>query len=235
MEVGKLTVQLRNNTGKGTARKLRANGDIPGVCYGAMLEAPVPISVNARALKASLDPIKRQNTVIDVAITDNGQPVRTIVVMVKEYQIDKIRRDLVHVDLQAIDTDKVVDAQVPIEFTGKPKGLIAGGQLHVVRHELMIRCKPMAIPPKIEVDVSDLDIGDVLHVSDLKLPMGLIATTPGRLTVATFTAPEGDTGTAAEGEAPAAEAKGAPAKGGGGKAPAAKAAPAAAKAPAKGK
>lgn len=206
-EVGKLTVERRQGTGKGVARKLRTQGKIPGVCYGYSVGEPLPIAVDARALKASLDPTKRQNTVINMTIQENGQAGQSLLVMVKDYQVDRIRRELIHVDLVAIDTNKEVVVEVPIEYAGKPKGLILGGQLHVVRHMLEVRCKPADIPAKVVVDVSELDIGDVIHVSDLTMAPGIAAASPGRLTLATCAAPakEAAPGQAAEGEAAPAE------------------------------
>lgn len=192
MEVGKLTVTRRHNTGKGTARKLRAEGRIPGVCYGAMLDAPVSISVDTRALKASLDPEKRNNTVIDMTIQSEGQADHNVVVMVKDYQIHKLRRDLLHVDLVAIDTEKPVEVEVPITVIGKHKGLVLGGQLHTVAYSIEIRCRPADIPATIEADVTELDIGGVLHVSELPLPEGIQVITPGHQAVITCTAPEAE-------------------------------------------
>ncbi|MEM9492220.1 MAG: 50S ribosomal protein L25 [Myxococcota bacterium] len=193
MEVGKLTVKRRHHTGKGVARKLRAQGIIPGVCYGAKIEAPVPLSVNTRALKASLDPVKRHNTVINMTIEgDENEPSRDVVVMIRDFQINKIRRELTHVDLVAIDTDKAVEVEVPIEFHGKAKGLILGGQLHVVLHNLDVRCKPSDIPPNIGVDLSELDVGGVIHVNEIQMPDGVIATTPEHLGIITCSAPEAE-------------------------------------------
>ena len=202
MEVGKLTVTRRHGTGKGVARKLRATGSIPGVCYGAMLDAPISIAVNARALKASLDPEKRNNTVIDMTIRSEGHADQNVVVMVKDYQIHKLRRDLVHVDLVAIDTEKPVEVEVPITMTGRAKGLVHGGQLHTVAYSIEIRCKPADIPGTILADVSDLDIGGVLHVAELTMPEGVKAITPGHQAVITCTAPEAEE-VAPEGEAAA--------------------------------
>lgn len=208
MEVGKLTVQRRTQTGKGVARKLRREGKIPGVCYGYKVDEAVPVSVDVRALQGSLDPARRHNTVIDVTIQDDGQPDQNLVVMVTDYQIDKIRRELIHVDLQAIDTEKEVEVAVPLEFTGKAKGLVLGGTLHVVRHELEVRCKPGDIPAKVDVSVTDLDIGGVIHVSDLTMPPGVTAVSSGHLTIITCVAPEGaeeeTTEEGAEAAAPAA-------------------------------
>jgi large subunit ribosomal protein L25 len=167
MEVGKLTVTLRNNTGKGAATKLRAQGLVPGICYGASPDGkiePLQISVNVKALRAALDPVRKANTVLDLTI-EGGTTTHRLHALVKDYQIDTLRRDITHVDLLAIDPNKEVIAEVPIEFTGKPAGAIDGGQIRIVLRALSVRSKPSDIPTKLTVDVSPLEIGDVIHVS----------------------------------------------------------------------
>ncbi len=191
MEVGKLTVQVRSGKGKGVARKLRANDLVPGVCYGHNVETPLAISLSPRALKGALDPEKRQNTVIDMTVED-GDSNQQITVMLKEYQIHPIKRHVLHVDLVAIDAETEVHVDVPIKLTGKHVGAVQGGQLHVVRHELSVSCKPADIPSMVELDITDLDIGDVLHISDLTLPAGVTSNDSDRLTIVTCTAPAAD-------------------------------------------
>ena len=206
MEVGKLTVTVRNAGGKGAARRLRAEGKVPGVCYGASTDGriePLPIVVDVKALRASLDPVRKQNTVIALTIEGGTQP-RSLSALVKEYQIDPVRRDIIHVDLIAVDPDREVLAEVPLEFTGKPKGTINGGQLRILLRNLGLRAKPSDIPVKLTVDVSELDIGDVTHVSAIQLPPGVTAVTGRDLAVVTLAAPEEDkTPVAADGAAPA--------------------------------
>lgn len=206
MEVGKLTVNRRNKTGKGVARKLRAQGRLPGICYGTSIE-PITVDLDGRAFRASLDPAKRQNTVIDLTIEDGGKQFKTLSVMVKDYQIHPIRREITHVDFVAVDLTQDVTVEVPLVFTGKAKGLTEGGTLHVVRHELLIRCKPNAIPSQIDVDITEMDMGSVLHVSDLKLPEGVTAGVSAQLTIITMAAPA--SGAATEGAEAAAPAAGA--------------------------
>src|SRR5262249_25068991 len=124
VQVGKLTVQVRNSSGKGAATKLRATGKVPGVCYGASPDGkidPLPIIVDVKALRAALDPVRKMNTVIDLTIEGDGKS-RKFSALVKDYQIDAVRRDITHVDLLAIDPNKEVLANVPLEFNGKPKG-----------------------------------------------------------------------------------------------------------------
>jgi large subunit ribosomal protein L25 len=193
MEVGKLTVTLRNESGhKGAARKLRAQGKVPGVCYGASKDGsiqPVPITVDVKQLRAALDPVRKQNTVIDLTI-EGGSDKRSLHALVKDYQLHPVRREIIHVDLLAIDPDKQVLAEVPLEFTGKPAGAINGGQVRIVLRHLEVRAKPSDIPVKLTVDVSPLEIGDVIHVSAITLPSGVTTVTGRDLAVVTCAAPE---------------------------------------------
>ncbi|MCX5747574.1 MAG: 50S ribosomal protein L25, partial [Proteobacteria bacterium] len=171
---------------------LRASGKVPGVCYGASVDGriePLSIIVDIKALRAALDPVRKQNTVIDLTI-EGGPSTRKLHALVKDYQIDKLRRDITHVDLLAIDPNKEVDANVPLDFVGKPKGAIEGGQLRIILRSLTVRAKPAAIPVKLTVDVSPLEIGDVIHVSTIELPEGVEAVTGRDLAVITCAAPE---------------------------------------------
>src|SRR6516162_2452191 len=101
MDTGKLTVEYRKGTGKNEARRLRAAGRVPGICYGAGGQ-PMPITLSAKELKKALDPVKRQNTVIQMTVTGDGEK-KDLTVMLKDYQVHAIRRDVEHVDLVVID------------------------------------------------------------------------------------------------------------------------------------
>ena len=222
MEVGKLTVTLRDRSGKGGSRKLRAQGKVPGVCYGASVDGPIeplPITLDIKQLRGALDPIRKRNTVINLTIEGGAAP-RSLHALVKDFQVDAVRHDVTHVDLLAIDPNKEVRAEVPLEFTGKPKGAILGGQIRIVLRSLTVRARPNDIPVKLAVDVSPLEIGDVIHVSAIALPPGVTSVTGRDLAVVTCAAPE-------EEKAPAAEA--APAEGAAAAAPAAASAAAPAK------
>jgi large subunit ribosomal protein L25 len=190
MEVGKLTVQARETFGKGASRRYRAKGLIPGICYGHQLEKPVPFVVDPKSLKGSLDPVKRRNTVIEVTVQGASTGVQNITAMLKDTQIDAIRRDLTHVDLIAIDVDKMVEVEIPVVLTGKSVGVVDGGILNLVRRKILVECKPTNIPTEFAVDVTSLSIGDVLHVSDLQFPEGVSPALPPRLTIVTCVAPQ---------------------------------------------
>jgi large subunit ribosomal protein L25 len=218
MEVGKLTVSLRDQSGKGGSRKLRAAGKVPGVCYGASVDGriePLPITVDVKALRGALDPVRKRNTVISLTIEGGAAP-RELHALIKDFQVDALRRDVTHVDLLAIDPNKEVRADVPLEFTGKPAGAINGGQIRIVLRSIGVRAKPSDLPTKLVVDVSPLEIGDVIHVSAIDLPAGVSATTGRDLAVVTCAAPEEEKAAATtEGAAPAegAAAAAAPAAG----------------------
>src|ERR1043165_5909591 len=194
MEVGKLTVSVRDRSGsgKGGSRKLRAQGKVPGVCYGASVDGriePLPIVLDVKQLRAALDPVRKRNTVISLTIEGGASP-RSLHALVKDFQVDAIRHEVTHVDLLAIDPDTEVRADVPLEFTGKPKGAIDGGQIRIVLRILSVRAKPNDIPVKLVVDVSPLEIGDVVHVSTIELPNGVTSVTGRDLAVVTCAAPE---------------------------------------------
>ena len=228
MEVGKLTVSVRDRSGKGEARKLRAQGLVPGVCYGASTDGridPLPVTIDIKALRGALDPVRKRNTVINLTIEGGAAP-RSLHALVKDFQVDALRRDITHVDLLAIDPTKEVRADVPLEFVGKPKGAVDGGMIRTVMRSISVLAKPSDIPVKLTVDVSPLEIGDVIHVSAIALPTGVTSVTGRDLAVVTCAKPE-------EEEVVATTTEGVPAEGaaavpGAAAAPAAPGAPAAA-------
>jgi large subunit ribosomal protein L25 len=206
MEVGKLTAEFRNDTGKSAVRRLRAAGKIPAICYGAGGE-PLPITVDPAALLKSLDPIKKTNTVLNLSVTGAPAGAESLTVMVRDYQKDPLRGDLTHADFIRVDLTKPVHATVPIILVGKAEGVKLGGLLHQVIRVLAIACTPDRIPAKLEVDVSALNMGEALHVSDLKLGEGIRPLVDGGSSVCSVTAPK------AEKEAAPTAAEGAPAEG----------------------
>jgi large subunit ribosomal protein L25 len=240
MEVGKLDVDYRETRRKTASRRLRAQGLVPGVCYGAGAE-PLAISLDPKLLTKALDPVKKTNTVINLTVKGAPNGDQTLTVMVRDYQKDPIKGHLLHADFIRVSLDKEVRATVPIILTGKPLGVVAGGILHQVVRILEIAALPDKIPVKLEVDVTPLNMGDAVHVRDLKLGEGVRPLIDGGTSVCSVTAPKAEKvevveAVAAEGAAPAegAAAGAAPAAGGAAPAAGAKgAAPAKGGAPAK--
>ncbi len=225
MEFAKVNVEVRGGTGKGGARKVRAAGKVPGVVYGRKIE-PVTVTFDEKELLSSLDKEKKRNTVIKLAISaPGGGKSEEVTAMVREAQINPLSRRLVHVDFLRVDLDAEVHVTVPLVLTGKAIGITNGGNLHQSMHVIAIAAKPAAIPTKLEVDVTTLEIGDALHVSDLKLGEGVRALLDPREAIASVVAPKAEKVEAeaapVEGAVPAEGAAGAAAPGAAGAAPAA--------------
>jgi large subunit ribosomal protein L25 len=200
-----LVVATRENTGKGANRKLRAAGRVPAVLYGQG-KASIPLAIDSRQLEKVLKS-GGANTLLDLTVegrTDLGTPVA----LVKELQRDPLRGSIVHADLYQVDLTKTVEVEVPVHLVGKPRGLDFGGLLEHMLREVRIECLPRAIPEAINLDVSALEIGDVLHVRDLPLPTGVTLVSDPDLGVAAVALPQAEEAAAA-GEAPAAGAEGA--------------------------
>jgi large subunit ribosomal protein L25 len=208
LNFAKVSVELRHGRGKGGAHKVRAAGKVPGVLYGRSAE-PVPVSFDGRLLVKAMDKDKRRNTVFALTLTGAGKS-EEVTAMIRDAQIDPISQTLVHVDFLRVAMDQDVHVTVPLALVGKAVGVVNGGQLHQSMHVLSVAAKPGAIPTKIEVDVSALNIGEAVHVSDLKLAAGVRALIDAKEAVASVVAPKAEkveaAATPAEGAAPAADA-----------------------------
>ena len=193
MDFTKVNVEVRGGTGKGGSRKVRAAGKVPGVVYGRKRD-PIAVTFNEKELLTSLDKDKRRNTVLTLSIVEagGGGQAEEVTAMVREAQINPLSRRLVHVDFLRVDIDAEVHVTVPVVLTGKALGTTNGGQLHQSLHTVPVAAKPAAIPTKIEVDVSALEIGDALHVSDLKLSAGVRVLLDARDAIASVVAPKAE-------------------------------------------
>ncbi len=161
-------VQRREQSGKGIARKLRANGLIPGVCYGTNVDS-VAVTADPKELYKLLTTRRSTNIVFELDIEGGDSHEH---VMVRDYQIDPVRRELRHADFVVVDPEKPLRIAVPVETSGKPKGEQEGGRLQMLRDEIPLWCRPAQIPVAIEHEVSDMGIGDSLLASELELPEG---------------------------------------------------------------
>lgn len=208
MDFAKVDVEIRSQKGKGGARKTRAAGRVPAILYGHKQD-PLPIHFEERGLIKSLDKEKKRNTVFALSVK-GGSATDAVTAMIRDVQIDAISRRIVHVDFLRIDPDEEVRVRVPIALTGKALGVINGGNLHQNIHDMYLVAKAAAIPAHIDVDVSGLDIGDALHVSDIKFPAGVRSLLAGKESVASVVAPKAEKVEVAE-VAAAAEGAAAPA------------------------
>jgi large subunit ribosomal protein L25 len=205
-----LTAEVREGTGKGVARKLRAAGRIPAVLYGKGRESR-SLALDPHALERLLrDSDAGMNTLIDLRVAGGSEQV----VLVKELQRDPVRGAPLHADLYRVDLETSIDVSVPIHLVGRPQGVeLHDGILDHSLRELEIVCLPRAIPESFDVDVSALEIGDSIHVRDLALPEGVELRCDPDLSVASVVAAKVAEEEAAaeaevEGEAPAEGAEG---------------------------
>jgi len=185
MATANLSVAKREKTGKGISRELRRQGKIPAVVYGAGME-PCPISVDPAELKKAMSTEAGVNTLLTLKGTG---PFDGKVVILKEMVTNPLKQEPVHADFHAIDMKSKVHVMVPVHPVGKSVGEREGGNLEVVRHEIEVICLPTAIPSDLEVDVTALQVGDVLHVGDVVLPEGVEIPADVNFTVITCTAP----------------------------------------------
>ena len=190
----------REDTGKGANRKLRSTGRVPGVVYGHN-ESTRSVSLDAHELKVLFSKISVENTVIKLKIEGEKGEVQTLV---REVQSNPVKGDVVHVDFLQLHAGEKVDVEVPVHLVGLPAGVKAGGVMDHQIHELPVRCLPAAIPESIEVDVSALELGDSIHVGDLKVPEGVEVEMDAERTVCSVVAPAVlEVAAPAEGEAAA--------------------------------
>ena len=164
MEPIVLNGTLREGIGKEANRKLRASGGTPAVIYGHGLDASVNVTLEPRQLTKALENPKKANALMSI---DLGSDAGTHVVLVREIQRHPVKRSILHVDLVIPDLEKPVQSTVPVRFTGRSVGVSMGGRLRTPYREVQVVCKPELIPVEVVVDISDLDIGDSVHASEL--------------------------------------------------------------------
>jgi len=161
-----LAAERREGRGKGPARRLRTKGLIPAVVYGPKGE-PSHLSVDPTLLLEAIDTPQRFNTLLTLQFEGTEKHV-----LFKDYQVDPVSRKLLHADFLEVQLDQAVTVEVPVVTTGKAEGQTQGGILTVAAHEILLEALPAKIPVRIEVDVTNLKIGQSIHVSELKPPEG---------------------------------------------------------------
>lgn len=183
-----LSAQARKTSGKGAARSLRRQSLVPAVLYGRDLESTL-LSVSPGDLEKATSTASAENILIDLTITD-GESTRNQRAMIREIQVDPVKRNILHVDFVGISMDRKITVEVPINLVGDPVGVSAGGMLQQVLRSVEISCLPDRIPDTLELDVSSLTMGHSLHVSDLRTPEGVELLSDPQLTLATVLAPK---------------------------------------------
>ena len=173
MEHETLRAQERTTSGSRPARRMRREGRVPAIVYGTDLGS-ISISVSGRELGATLHTEAGLNALINVVVDGGGE----VLTVAREIQRDPVRGDIIHVDLIQVSLDIEIEAEVTIEYVGVPAGVREeGGFVEAIETSVMLLALPPAIPSSIEVDITDLGIGDTLRVEDLPSIEGVTYTT----------------------------------------------------------
>jgi len=176
----KLNARPRQEVGKSAVKRVRERGSIPAVVYGSHQE-PQDVEVNAREVETILAHAIGENLLVDLTI--EGDKASKLA-MIQDVQHHPVRGDILHVDFHAVKANETVSAEVPIEPTGEAVGVkTGGGILEQMLRELEIECLPKDLPDVFNVDVSNLKIGDAIHVKDIALPSGVSTDADGEITV----------------------------------------------------
>jgi large subunit ribosomal protein L25 len=246
MKSVEIDVTARSEMTKNELGRFRNEGNVPAILYGKHIEKNIPLSFNSKVFSKILSTGGRSTILV---FKSSDTKLNGTSALIKEVQRDAITDMFLNVDLIEIRKGEKVTLSIPIEYVGTPEGAKMGGVIDIQRRELKIECLPTEIPERISIDISGLNLNDVIHVGDVKAADGvrimddksfaLISVKVVKEKVEAVATPaEGAEGVAAEGAAPvegaaaAAPGAAAPAAGAakaGGAAPAAKAAPAAAK------
>src|SRR5215475_9529266 len=182
----KLKAEPRSEAGRTGVRKLRVRGLIPAVIYGGKVKSQ-SLQVATRDINAVMSHASGENVLVELEIAGEKS---NRAALVQEVQHSPVGGEIVHVDFHAISMDETIQADVPLEPSGTPVGVKTfGGLLEQSLRGLAIECLPRDLPDRITVDVSQLNIGDSIHVRDIQLPSGVTAKVPADLTAFSVVAP----------------------------------------------
>jgi len=194
-ELKTLSVQKRENLGKGYNRRLRQDNTIPCVFYTGEGDN-VAVQASSKELFKLYDSVGR-TTVFNIEYSDNGKTV-TKPALIWDVQFHPVKRAFTHIDFYGVDLNKDVKLVVPLEFSGTAKGTKLGGKLETYREKVTLVGKPMDIPARVHVDITEMGLNSTIHVSDLQLPAGVTAHTKSDFAIVSVLAREAEAEAAEE-------------------------------------
>jgi large subunit ribosomal protein L25 len=181
-----LNATARTGTGNGPARVMRRDGRVPAILYGRNTE-PMLLSVNIHELELVLKKHSINQVLLNLVINNGGTVAKPA--MIKELQTHPVSRKYLHVDFYEIDMQRKIRVDIPVVATGKSIGVENGGVVQVVRRDLEVLCLPGEIPESIIIDITNLDMGDSVHVKEIPLPEGVEIPADVNFTVLTILSP----------------------------------------------
>jgi len=179
MELLKISATRRTESGKGPAKRLRRDHQVPAIVYGREADSQ-SIVVSPKDLHRILDSERGRNSVVELQV-EGGQHET---VLLNAFQYHPVTRALLHADFLRVSLDQPVNVDVPFLPIGKAQGMVKGGILRIVFHKIPVRCLASQIPVRIEHDITELDVEQVVAVSELTLPEGVEVRLPPTRTVA---------------------------------------------------
>lgn len=198
-----LQAEPRTQSGTGAVKRMRKAGNIPAALYGRKVK-PSNIQVHGKTFSKLLEGSASDNILVSLKITGAEDQLA----LVQEVQHDYLRGGILHIDFHAVAADEEIHANVPVTTTGEAKGQKFGGLVEAIHHEIEVRCLPKDLPEAIEIDVSSLELGQAIHVSEIAFPAGVTPRLAGDVVIVMCVEPKVE----AEPE-PAAAAAAAPAAG----------------------
>ena len=162
--------QVRNLPGSSNSRKLRRNGKVPGVVYGAGKDV-LNIELEHNSIMLAIDVESFHSSILDLEIDGNKEKV-----LLRDFQVHPYKQKITHIDFQRVDEKKKLHTKVPLHYIGEedsPAVKLNGGLMSHVMTEVELTCLPKDLPGFIEVDLSGLDIGNSIHVREINLPKGV--------------------------------------------------------------
>jgi large subunit ribosomal protein L25 len=171
MEVTDLAAQVRKEQKKGPARRMRQKGFVPAIFYGRSAENILLAVKNDELVKLYKD--KKNHAFIKLIIDDGGSNKIEKLSLIKELQVQPLTGKFYHADFYEVDIKRKITIDVSLRFVGKSVGVENGGELQHIRREVKVSCLPLNLPDHIDVNVTNLDIGDSIKIKDLKVAEGI--------------------------------------------------------------
>lgn len=187
METINLKLNIREEKGKGAARKTRANKELPGVFYGPSMKTPLTVTADILEF-AKVHKKARVNSILK--IESEHKDLVGKMALLKEVQLHPVTENRLHFDLYEVKAGETFKLTLPIVLEGKPKGIAEGGKLQQIRRSIEIKCLPKDIPTQLNIDVSEMNVGDILHINDITLPEGISILGAANVTIASVVLPQ---------------------------------------------
>lgn len=220
-----LQAEPRTQSGTGAVKRMRKAGNIPAALYGRKVKAS-NIQVHGKTFAKLLESSASDNILVSLKISGSSEDQ---LALVQEVQHDYLRGGILHVDFHAVAADEEIHANVPVVMVGEAKGQKLGGMMEAIHHEIEVRCLPKDLPESIQIDVTELEVGQGIHVREINFPEGVVCRLGGDVVIVMCEEPKVEVEPVPAAAAAAAPAAGAAAAPAAGAAPAAAAKPAAKK------